>query len=376
MSKCNTSKQTLKEHRVAGIEIENIRNVYVNEWKSYPSQSESRNKRTTIDLNNQSESDSEWYYEDSVEKTKLSLENYNIICLFDVEFPYTKQLFKKLPMDQMCMIKNKWSEAEEFISKKEIEECWNECSLKKLVDDNHRIIKESGNEDLNSLITPFTKQQFNKYEHRQTYELFWCQDFYTRIHSALLDSSSSEYQYRDEIVNILLASIFYDVEDALWIKTLGDKHDGILYMNVCGVNVGVGFIEVVGNAFNTITSDKNDDLEKLLKAMTISLWYQYAHQSNGNTSKLQLFAVLLCGREFRFLSMHLIGDMYVVDEYDAFVIPDSGLNLLHVGDIVKIVKKFKVSSVVLIPQRDVYEPRIVTRHTISGLPTASQEKSK
>ncbi|CAJ0900890.1 16665_t:CDS:2 [Entrophospora sp. SA101] len=115
--------------------------------KSHPSQSESRNKRTTIDLNNQSESDSEWYYEDSVEsesvkelhsefpreevdifnapkiETKLCLKNSNIICLFDVEFPYTKQPFKKLPMDQMCMIKNKWSEAEEFISKKEIEEC-------------------------------------------------------------------------------------------------------------------------------------------------------------------------------------------------------------------------------------------------------------
>ncbi|CAJ0900825.1 16657_t:CDS:2 [Entrophospora sp. SA101] len=103
-------------------------------------------------------------------------------------------------------------------------------------------------------------------------------------HSALLDSSSSEYQYRDEIVNILLASIFYDVEDALWTKTkqqrnfikqenererLGDKHDGILYMNVRGVKVGVGFIEVADNAFNTITSDKNDDLEKLLKGIYV-----------------------------------------------------------------------------------------------------------
>ncbi|CAJ0826613.1 2230_t:CDS:2 [Entrophospora sp. SA101] len=112
-------------------------------------------------------------------------------------------------------------------------------------------------------------------------------------------------------------------------------------MNICGVKVGVGFIKVVGNAFATITSDKNDDLEKLLKAMTISLWYQHSHQSDENTSKLQSFAVLVYGCEFHFLSMHLIGDMYVVDEYDAFVIPDSGLNLLHIGDIVKIVKKFK-----------------------------------
>jgi hypothetical protein len=278
------------------------------------------------------------------------------------------------------------------------------------VDNNHRIIKENGNEDtfyvdLNALITSFTKQQFDKYEHRKTYELFWCQDFYTWMalqllhrHSALLDSSSSEYQYRDEIVNPLLASIFYDVEDALWIKTgeiendlrkrqrnftkqenererLGDKHDGILYMNVRGVKVGVGFIEVVGNAFTTITSDKNDDLEKLLKAMAISLWYQHAHRSDENTSKLQSFAVLVFGREFHFLSMHLIGDMYVVDEYDAFVIPDSGLNLLHLGDIVKIVKKFKIRMIKYY-HKLIQKPHIVTRPPISGLPTASPSKSK
>ncbi|CAJ0745602.1 16991_t:CDS:2 [Entrophospora sp. SA101] len=263
--------------------------------------------KTTIDLSDQSESDSGLYYEDLVERvqeevdifsaqrieselgqllesleTKSHLENYNIICLFNVEFSYMKQLFKKLPMDQMCMIKNKWSEVSFTLL---------------------RLLNE---------ITEFS---------------------YTRVlqllrrHSALLDSSSSEYQYRDEIVNILLASIFYDVEDALWTKTkqqrnfikqenererLGDKHDGILYMNVRGVKVGVGFIEVADNAFNTITSDKNDDLEKLLK--------------------------------------------------------DSGLNLLHVGDIVKIVKKFKIRMIKYC-HKLIQEPRIATRHTISGLPT-------
>jgi hypothetical protein len=37
--------------------------------------------------------------------------------------------------------------------------------------------------------------------------------------SALLDKESGEIKYRDDIVNLLLASIFYDVEDALWMKT-------------------------------------------------------------------------------------------------------------------------------------------------------------
>ena len=48
-------------------------------------------------------------------------------------------------------------------------------------------------------------------------------------------------------------------------ERIGDKHDGILYLDIHGTKVGVGYIEVVGNAFTTNRSDKNDDLEKLLK---------------------------------------------------------------------------------------------------------------
>ncbi|CAJ0649239.1 7669_t:CDS:2 [Entrophospora sp. SA101] len=109
--------------------------------------------------------------------------------------------------------------------------------------------------------------------------------------------------------------------------------------------------------------------------MTISLWYQHSHQSDENTSKLQSFAVLVYGCEFHFLSMHLIGDMYVVDEYDAFVIPDSGLNLLHIGDIVKIVKKFKIQMIKYY-HKLIQKPCIVTRPLMSGLPTASPSKPK
>lgn len=40
-------------------------------------------------------------------------------------------------------------------------------------------------------------------------------------------------------------------------------------MNVNGVKVEVGFVEVVGNAFTTIISDKNYDLKKLLKGILV-----------------------------------------------------------------------------------------------------------
>ncbi|CAG8615459.1 14170_t:CDS:2 [Cetraspora pellucida] len=266
------------------------------------------------------------------------------------------------------------NEAKESVNKKEIEECWSACSLKKLVNNYNKVIKENVNEntfctDFNSLMTGVTKQQFNNYEHQKNYELFWCQNFYTQLHSALLDSSTSEYQYRDEIVNPLLASIFFDVDNALWLKTgeientsqkrqcnflkqknervkLSDKHNGILYMDIQGIPVKVSFLEMVGNAFTMAISDKNDDLEKLLK-----------------------------GREFYFLSMHFIDDMYIVDEFDAFVIPDSGMNFSQIGIIIEIIKKFKIRLIKYYRQL-IQRPHRVTRFSKPGLSNDSQLKLK
>ncbi|PKK58684.1 hypothetical protein RhiirC2_857669, partial [Rhizophagus irregularis] len=155
---------------------------------------------------------------------------------------------------------------------------------------------------------------------------------------------------------------------------LGDKHDGILYMNINGIKIGVGFVEVVGNAFTSNISDKNDDLEKLLKAMMVSLYYQRVHQSDDeNTSQLQSFAILVFGREYHFLSTHLVDEMYIVDEYDAFVIPDSGVDLLQIGNVIEIVKKFKVRMIKYYRQL-IKKPRKVTRLPSSGLPIASPSK--
>ena len=43
-------------------------------------------------------------------RTKSHLENYNILCLFDVEFPYTRKLFETLSTDQVGMLKSKWAQ--------------------------------------------------------------------------------------------------------------------------------------------------------------------------------------------------------------------------------------------------------------------------
>ncbi|CAI2169216.1 13246_t:CDS:10 [Funneliformis geosporum] len=311
-------------------------------------------------------------------ETKSHLELYNIICLFDVEFTYTKKLVTVLSTRQMKRFKNEWIEAEKSVKQETIEESWNKCTLKEQVDIYFKILEEKTDNDtffidFNELFTAFMKQPSNEYQHRSNYELFWCQDLYKRMtlqflrnRSVLKDKTASEFRYRDELVNHLLSAIFYDVEDAIWIDTgeiengtrkrqrnfsktdierekLGDKHDGVIYMNVHGSKVEVGFFEVVSNALIINNGFKNDDLTKLLKAMMISLRYQYAYSKNA--SNLQSFSILVYGCEYHFLSMHLINNMYVVDEYDAFILPNSSVCFSEIGNVVEVIKKFKLRMV-------------------------------
>ncbi|CAG8833586.1 21510_t:CDS:2, partial [Racocetra persica] len=111
--------------------------------------------------------------------------------------------------------------------------------------------------------------------------------------------------------------------------------------------------------------------------MTLSLWYQHAHQfeSFSENMTLQSFSILVFGREFHFLSMHFIDDMYIVDEFDAFVIPDSGMNFSQIGIIIEIVKKFKIRLIKYYRQLT-QRPRRVTRFPKPGLPNDSQLKLK
>ncbi|CAG8710152.1 11418_t:CDS:2, partial [Racocetra persica] len=258
-----------------------------------------------------------------------------------------------------------------------IESLWDSSQLKPLVNRYTEIIKNhvddySFNVDFKALLTDLMKQKRENYNHPEDYETFWYHNFYIQIilqmirkYSSIYDNTISKYQYREEIVNILLASIFHDIETAIWIQTgeiendtrkrqinfskkegdrerLGDKQDEIFYYNLNSIKVSVGYMEVVGNAFASNMLDKNSDLEKLLKAMMISLWYQDAHQQINVPKKLQSFAILVFGREFHFLCMRLINNVYMVDEYNIFVLPDSGSCFLQIEKIVEIVKKFKM----------------------------------
>ncbi|CAB5128613.1 unnamed protein product [Rhizophagus irregularis] len=339
-------------------------------------------------------------------ETKSHLERYNIICLFDIEFTYTKKLLTVLSIKQIQRLKNEWIEAEKSLSQEKIEDSWNKCTLKKQVDDYLKILDEKMDRntffiDFNELYTAFMMQPSNEYQHQNNYELFWCQDLYKRMtlqflrnRSVLKDKTASEFRYRDELVNHLLSTIFYDVEDAIWIDTgeienrtrkrqrnfskaenereqLGDKHDGVIYMNVHGSKVEVGFFEVVGNALINDNSFKNDDLIKLLKAMMISLRYQHAYSKD--TSNLQSFSILVYECEYHFLSMHLINNMYVVDEYNAFILPNSSVCFSEIGNAVEVIKKFKL-RMIMYYHKLIKSPRKATWLSSIDLPTASPKR--
>ncbi|CAG8775838.1 16488_t:CDS:2, partial [Funneliformis caledonium] len=81
------------------------------------------------------------------------------------------------------------------------------------------------------------------------------------------------------------------------------------------------------------------------------------------------------GREYHLLSMHLVDEMYIVDEYDAFIIPDSCMDLLQIGNAIEIVKKFKVRLIKYYRQL-IKKLRKVTRLPSAGPPTASPSGSK
>ncbi|POG67681.1 hypothetical protein GLOIN_2v1779169 [Rhizophagus irregularis DAOM 181602=DAOM 197198] len=90
---------------------------------------------------------------------------------------------------------------------------------------------------------------------------------------------ASELRYRLEIVNLLLAGAFEMTERSMWLETgeieneiqkvqrndtkgdinerskLGMKHDGMINMIIDGKKYQVGFLEVVGNAFNKNITD-------------------------------------------------------------------------------------------------------------------------
>ncbi|CAH1768944.1 13875_t:CDS:2, partial [Entrophospora sp. SA101] len=258
---------------------------------------------------------------------KDHLTKYGIITLFDREYPYTKKLYDTLGNERMNLYRQQWNETEDRINEA-IQLTSNKRETVILINKYHQVASnylDNNYTSLEPLLSEIYEKPFRNYVHKSVYELTWYQHIYItfisqfiRKRGSLTDSSSSELKYSEEIINPLFSAIFQDTEDKFWMETgelenltikiqknsrkeenerlkIGDKHDRILYMNLHGESAQVGFVEVAGNAFDKDLANRNHDLTKLLKAMSLSIWSQHEH-IHFNNLKLMSFAVLVHGK--------------------------------------------------------------------------------
>nr|CAG8638409.1 14709_t:CDS:2 [Entrophospora candida] len=92
--------------------------------------------------------------------------------------------------------------------------------------------------------------------------------------------------------------------------------------------IEVGFLEVVGNALLVDVTKYHDDMDKLLKAMQISIFYQRQYHLQRNATEEQLkciqgYGMLVYQRETTIYTMHFKGGLYIVDIFTSFIIPDN-----------------------------------------------------
>ncbi|CAG8766390.1 1284_t:CDS:2, partial [Dentiscutata erythropus] len=129
---------------------------------------------------------------------------------------------------------------------------------------------------------------------------------------------------------------------------LGSKHDGILKMYVNACEFEVGFLEVVGSPTKVDVKGYYEDLEKLFKAMQISIYFQRCHHLNRNAmeeklSWIQSFGVLVYQRKTTIYVMHRSkGGLNLVDVLATFTIPESADQAYVLEEIIKKVYFFKV----------------------------------
>ncbi|CAG8683227.1 8347_t:CDS:2 [Funneliformis mosseae] len=217
------------------------------------------------------------------------------------------------------------------------------------------------------------------YKFRRHWLENWVNDVYRKFlicfqlsRHVLNDKSSSEYQYRDWFVNLLLEDLFLDINSLIRLTTgevenihrknqknlsklpedrrqIGWYHDGILTVNINGVEEYIGILEVVGNAIVEDHVKMIADRDKILKAMRLAL-FQLEHtlRNNGISDEKQLkhnletFGILVDRRDFIIYVMHYYEGVYLVDESDlSFIIPDTPMQLYLIEDVIKKLLAFR-----------------------------------
>ncbi|CAJ0644411.1 10780_t:CDS:2 [Entrophospora sp. SA101] len=161
----------------------------------------------------------------------------------------------------------------------------------------------------------------NGYKFRKNWLEKWVDNIYQKFltcfhlpRNVLNDRFASEYQYRDWIVNTLCKDLFLDstiirmaigeVENEHQKtqldlsknpderKSRGWCHDGILNLDINGVETYVGILEVVGNAVVKDNHKLLGDRQKLLKAMRLAFHELHKVLYNDGVVDENIFEIL------------------------------------------------------------------------------------
>ncbi|CAG8601202.1 5637_t:CDS:10 [Diversispora eburnea] len=191
--------------------------------------------------------------------------------------------------------------------------------------------------------------------YKEHHDLLWVQEIYKRL---------------ENFINPIIAKLFDDVMDIIRVKTgeienilnkiqrvetrqymqrvsIGCHQDGIFEVNINATTFEIGFLEVIGNALIVDIKKLNGDLDKVLKAMQISLFYQRQHHiQRGATDDLltclESYGIIVYQRIFTIYIMHITsGGLYIVDKLTEFCIPNSKDQLYTMEEIIEKVYMFK-----------------------------------
>ncbi|CAI2187712.1 3692_t:CDS:2 [Funneliformis geosporum] len=231
--------------------------------------------------------------------------------------------------------------------------------------------------ELDSVMINYSYQ--DGYKFRRDWLEYWVNNVYCKFlicfqlsRHVLNDKSSSEYQYRDWFVNLLLEDLFLDINSLIRLSTgevenmhrksqknlsklpedrrqIGWYHDGILTVNINGVEEYIGILEVVGNAIVEDHVKMIADRDKILKAMRLAIFQlEQTLRNNGIIDEKQLqnnletFGILVDRRDFIIYAMHYYDGVYLVDETDlSFIIPNTPMQLYLIEDIIKKLLSFR-----------------------------------
>ncbi|RIA86056.1 hypothetical protein C1645_807963 [Glomus cerebriforme] len=222
----------------------------------------------------------------------------------DNEWETLENIFRKKDTDIRLEVPPQLSKVETILN--EYDE-----SLEKVTEDNYV--------DLDAVF--FVPSYQGDYKFRKHWLSKWIDNIFQRFLTCfqlskhvLNDEGSSEYQYRScgEIENVDRKNQKVLSKSPEERRSTGWYHDGILTININGINFQIGFLEVVGNAIVEDHKKMTSDLQKILK-----------------------------GRDFIFYAMIYYDGAYLVDEIFSFTIPDTPTQLYLLKDIVTDLMSFR-----------------------------------